>query len=40
MAEDTMLDEHRRTWSGFVKLIAYSLLGVVVVLAGMAIFLL
>ena len=39
MAEDQMLQEHRRQWHGFVKLMAWSTLFVVVVLAGMAIFL-
>ena len=40
MAQDQMLEEHRRQWHGFVKLMAWSLAGVVVVLVGMAIFLL
>lgn len=40
MAEDDMLQEHRRTWHGFVRLIGYSVVATVLVLALMAIFLL
>lgn len=40
MSDDQMLREHRRQWHGFVKLLAYSTIAVVIVLAGMAIFLL
>lgn len=40
MSDDTMLEEHRRTFSGFVRLLAYSTAAVVVVLALMALFLL
>ncbi len=39
MAEDQMLQEHRRQWAGFVKLMTWSTVAVVVVLVGMAIFL-
>ena len=40
MAENEMLAQHRRTWNGFVKLITYSTVAVVITLALMAIFLL
>ena len=40
MADDQMLQEHRRQWSGFVKLLTWSTAGVIVILVGMAIFLL
>ena len=40
MADDQMLEQHRRQWNGFVKLMVWSTIGVVVVLVGMAIFLL
>jgi len=40
MAQDQMLEQHRRQWHGFVKLLTWSVIGVIVVLVGMAIFLL
>ena len=40
MAENEMLAQHRRTWNGFVKLITYSTVAVIITLALMAIFLL
>jgi len=40
MAENEMLEAHQRTWHGFVKLMGFSLAGVVTVLVLMAIFLL
>ncbi len=40
MAEDQMLEVHRRQWHGFVRLLTWSVAGVIVVLVGMAIFLL
>lgn len=40
MSDDSMLQEHRRTFHHFVHLIAYSAAAVVIVLALMAIFLL
>ena len=40
MSDDKMLEEHRRTWDSFVKLMTWSTIGVIVVLVGMAIFLL
>jgi len=40
MAEDQMLQQHRRQWHGFVRLMTYSAIGVIVILVGMAIFLL
>ena len=40
MADDQMLERHRQQWNGFVKLMTWSTIGVVVVLVGMAIFLL
>ncbi len=40
MAADTELERHRQTWIAFTRLIKYAIAGVVVVLAGMAIFLL
>ena len=40
MANDQMLEEHRRQWHGFVKLMGWSLAAVVVTLVLMAIFLL
>ena len=39
MADDPMLQDHLRTWNAFVKLLAYSTVGAVVVLALMGIFL-
>jgi hypothetical protein len=40
MAQDELLEEHRRTWHGFCKLLTYSTAGVVVILILMALFLL
>ena len=40
MADDQMLEQHRRQWHGFVKLMTWSTIGVIVVLVGMALFLL
>lgn len=40
MSQDQFLKEHRDSWSGFVKLISWSVASVVVVLLGMAFFLL
>lgn len=40
MADDQMLERHRRQWGGFVKLMTWSTIGVIVVLVGMALFLL
>lgn len=40
MAEDDMLQEHRRTWHGFVRLIGFSVAASVLALTLMAIFLL
>lgn len=40
MANDQLLEEHRRTWKGFVRLITYSAAATVITLALMAIFLL
>lgn len=40
MAENEMLEAHQRTWHGFVKLMGFSLAGVVTLLVLMAIFLL
>lgn len=40
MSQDQLLKEHRETWSGFVKLISWSVGTAVVVLLGMAFFLL
>lgn len=37
--DDQMLKEHQKTFDGFVKLATYSTIGVAVVLAGMALFL-
>ena len=37
--EDPMLREHKKTYSGFMKLLGYSTLAVVIVLVLMAIFL-
>lgn len=37
--DDQMLKEHQKTFDGFIKLITYSTIGIVVVLAGMALFL-
>lgn len=39
MSDDKMLEEHRKTWHDFVKLMAITTVGVVVVLALMGIFL-
>ena len=40
MSDQQMLEEHRQTWHGFVKLIAYSSVATVIALILMAIFLL
>ena len=40
MAMDQELERHRETWIGFTRLMKYAILAVVVVLGGMAIFLL
>ena len=40
MADHDLLTVRQRTWSGFVKLIVYSSAATVLVLVGMAIFLL
>ncbi|RMD62008.1 MAG: aa3-type cytochrome c oxidase subunit IV [Alphaproteobacteria bacterium] len=40
MAQQDLLEEHRQTWRGFVKLITYSAAAVIVTLVLMAIFLL
>ncbi|MFQ5772944.1 MAG: aa3-type cytochrome c oxidase subunit IV [Kiloniellaceae bacterium] len=40
MAENEMLEEHQRTWHGFVKLLVYSVAAVVLTLILMAAFLL
>jgi hypothetical protein len=39
-AIDPELERHRQTWIGFTRLIKYSLTIVVIILVGMAIFLL
>jgi len=40
MANDQLLEEHRQSWKGFVRLVAYSTAAVVIALALMAMFLL
>jgi aa3 type cytochrome c oxidase subunit IV len=40
MAMDQELERHRETWIGFTRLMKYTILAVVVILGGMAIFLL
>ena len=40
MAENEMLEQHRRTWHGFCQLMGYSTAAIVVTLVLMAIFLL
>jgi hypothetical protein len=40
MAQDELLEEHRRTWHGFCQLMTYSTAGVVITLSLMALFLL
>ena len=40
MADDQMLQTHRQQWLGFVKLMKWSVAAGVVVLVGLAIFLL
>jgi hypothetical protein len=40
MADHEMLEEHRQTWRGFVKLIAYSAAAAALTLILMAIFIL
>lgn len=37
---DEMLEEHRQTWSAFVKLTTATIIGVIVLLGGMALTLL
>ncbi len=39
MADQEMVERHRKTWQGFVKLIAYSLAAVAIVMLLMAAFL-
>ena len=39
MADDQMIQERRRTWNGFVKLLAYASAATALCLALMAIFL-
>jgi hypothetical protein len=39
-AHDSELKYHQDTWEGFLKLMTYGAIGVVVLLVGMAIFLL
>ncbi len=39
MSDDQMLKDHQQTWSGFMKLITYSVVAVAVVLALMWAFL-
>jgi Bacterial aa3 type cytochrome c oxidase subunit IV len=38
-AIDPELERHRRTWLGFTRLIKYAIAIIVIILAGMAIFL-
>lgn len=40
MANDQLLQEHRQTWKGFVRLVTFSTAGAAITLALMAIFLL
>ena len=40
MAHDQMLEDHKRTWKAFCKLVSYSTVTIVVALALMALFLL
>ena len=40
MSDNEMLAEHKRAYDGFVKGTVFSIIGVVIVLAGMALFLL
>ena len=40
MADDPMLEEHKKSWNDFIRLTSYSTVFVVVVLVLMAIFLL
>lgn len=40
MADDQLLEEHRRTWHGFIKLMVWSTVGTVIILVLMALFLL
>ncbi len=39
MADQEMIERHRKTWHGFVKLMAYSVAAVVIVMLLMAAFL-
>lgn len=39
-AIDSELERHRRTWIGFTRLIKYAIAAIVIILVGMAIFLL
>jgi hypothetical protein len=39
-AVDPEFERHRRTWIGFIRFIKYSLLVIVLILIGMALFLL
>lgn len=40
MSDAHDLRPHMETWHGFVKLLSYSIIGIVVLLVGMALFLL
>lgn len=40
MAMDEELARHRETWLGFTRLMKWAIAGIVIILAGMAIFLL
>lgn len=40
MADDQLLEEHRQTWHGFIRLMTWSLVGTVIILVLMALFLL
>jgi hypothetical protein len=39
-AVDPELERHRETWIGFTRLIKYSIVVIIIILAGMALFLL
>ena len=39
MSDDDMLADHKRTYEGFIKGTVYSIIAIVIVLAGMAFFL-
>jgi hypothetical protein len=40
MAQDQMLEDHKRSWQSFCKLVTYSTVAIVISLALMALFLL